>query len=116
MQFVTPIPLPIRKTAARKIIEIANVAEAAQDGRMYIERVNGAFRCRRSKKSHHQCRPAKVHRPGSLNSPARQRHACCPGYGRDCSSSSSLLPLSLPPVRNASTSNWRVSPKGNASA
>ena len=29
--------------AARKLIEIANAVEAVQDGRVYIERVNGPF-------------------------------------------------------------------------
>jgi hypothetical protein len=29
--------------AARKLIEIANTVEAVQDGRIYIERVNGPF-------------------------------------------------------------------------
>ena len=29
--------------AARKLIEIANAVEAVQDGRIYIERVNGPF-------------------------------------------------------------------------
>jgi hypothetical protein len=29
--------------AARKIVEIANVTEAVQDGRIFIELVNGAF-------------------------------------------------------------------------
>jgi hypothetical protein len=29
--------------AARKLVEIANAVEAVQDGRIYIERVNGPF-------------------------------------------------------------------------
>jgi hypothetical protein len=29
--------------AVRKLVEIANAVEAVQDGRIYIERVNGAF-------------------------------------------------------------------------
>ena len=29
--------------AARKIIEIANAAEAVQDGRIHIEKINGPF-------------------------------------------------------------------------
>ena len=29
--------------AARKLVDIANATEAVQDGRIYIERVNGAF-------------------------------------------------------------------------
>ena len=31
------------KTAARKLIEIASGVEAAQDGRIHIEKVNGPF-------------------------------------------------------------------------
>jgi hypothetical protein len=34
-------PLADRDAAARKIVEIANDVEAVQDGRIYIERVNG---------------------------------------------------------------------------
>jgi hypothetical protein len=30
-------------TAARKLVEIANAAEAVQDGRIFIELINGAF-------------------------------------------------------------------------
>jgi hypothetical protein len=29
--------------AARKLVDIANAVEAVQDGRIYIERINGAF-------------------------------------------------------------------------
>jgi hypothetical protein len=29
--------------AARKLLQIANAVEAVQDGRIYIERVNGPF-------------------------------------------------------------------------
>ncbi|MDP3078471.1 hypothetical protein [Bradyrhizobium sp.] len=29
--------------AARKLLEIANTSEAAQDGRIYIEKINGTF-------------------------------------------------------------------------
>jgi hypothetical protein len=33
----------IRKKAARKLIEIANSVDAVQDGRIYIEKINGPF-------------------------------------------------------------------------
>ena len=43
MKFVTDRPFADPEAAARKLIEIANAAEAVQDGRIYIERVNGPF-------------------------------------------------------------------------
>ena len=36
-------PSHLADPAARKLIEIANAVEAVQDGRIYIERVNGPF-------------------------------------------------------------------------
>jgi hypothetical protein len=43
MKFVEPSPFADPEKAARKLVEIANAAEAVQDGRIYIELVNGAF-------------------------------------------------------------------------
>jgi len=43
MKFVEHHPLADPDAAARKLIEIANGVEAAQDGRIYIERVNEPF-------------------------------------------------------------------------
>jgi hypothetical protein len=43
MKFVEPSIFADLGVAARKLVEIANVVEAVQDGRIYIERVNGAF-------------------------------------------------------------------------
>jgi hypothetical protein len=43
MKFVTERPLTDPDAAARKLVEIANAAEAVQDGRVYIERINGPF-------------------------------------------------------------------------
>jgi hypothetical protein len=43
MKFVEPSHLTDPDVAARKLVEIANATEAVQDGRIYIERVNGAF-------------------------------------------------------------------------
>jgi hypothetical protein len=43
MKFVTPSQFADPDTAARKLAEIANATEAVQDGRIYIELVNGAF-------------------------------------------------------------------------
>jgi hypothetical protein len=36
-------PVLVRSRAARKIIEIANSVEVVQDGRIYIELINGSF-------------------------------------------------------------------------
>ena len=43
MKFVEPSIFADLDVAARKLVEIANAVEAAQDGRIYIERVNGPF-------------------------------------------------------------------------
>jgi hypothetical protein len=43
MKFVDVRPFADPDAAARKLVEIANATEAVQDGRIYIERVNGSF-------------------------------------------------------------------------
>jgi hypothetical protein len=43
VKFVAERPLADPDAAARKLIAIANAAEAVQDGRLYIELINGAF-------------------------------------------------------------------------
>ncbi len=43
MKFATASPYADPEKAARKLIEIANSVEAVQDGRIYIELVNGQF-------------------------------------------------------------------------
>jgi hypothetical protein len=43
MKLVEPSQFNDPDTAARKLIEIANVVERVQDGRIYIERVNAPF-------------------------------------------------------------------------
>jgi hypothetical protein len=43
MKFVTPSHFTDSDAAARKLMEIANAVEAVQDGRVYIELVNGPF-------------------------------------------------------------------------
>ena len=43
MKFVEPNHLTDHDAAARKLVEIANATEAVHDGRIYIDRVNGAF-------------------------------------------------------------------------
>jgi hypothetical protein len=43
MKFVEPSIFADPDVAARKLVEIANAIEAVQDGRIYIERVNGPF-------------------------------------------------------------------------
>lgn len=41
MKFAEPRPYANPEAAARKIIEIANSVEAVQDGRIFIELING---------------------------------------------------------------------------
>ena len=43
MKFVEPNPFTHPDATARKLLEIANATEPAQDGRIYIELVNAAF-------------------------------------------------------------------------
>jgi hypothetical protein len=43
VKFAEPRPFSDPEAAVRKLIEIADAAEAVQDGRIYIERVNGPF-------------------------------------------------------------------------
>jgi hypothetical protein len=43
MKFVEPSQFTDPNVAARKLVEIANGIEAVQDGRIFIELVNGAF-------------------------------------------------------------------------
>jgi len=43
MNFVDRRPFADPEVAARKIIEIAKGVEAAQDGRIHIEKINGPF-------------------------------------------------------------------------
>ena len=44
MKFVEPSRLTNPDATVRKLMEIANATEPAQDGRIYIELVNAAFR------------------------------------------------------------------------
>ena len=43
MKFASDRPYSDPEKAARKIVEIANTVEAVQDGRIYIELINGPF-------------------------------------------------------------------------
>jgi hypothetical protein len=43
MKFIDARPFSDPEAAARKLMEIANAAEAVQDGRIHIEKINGPF-------------------------------------------------------------------------
>jgi hypothetical protein len=43
MKYATNRPFAEPEKAARKLLEIANSAEAVQDGRIHIEKINGPF-------------------------------------------------------------------------
>jgi hypothetical protein len=43
MKFAADRPFASPEAAARKIVEIANTVEPVQDGRIYIEKINGPF-------------------------------------------------------------------------
>jgi hypothetical protein len=43
MKFVEPRPFADPQVAARKLLELANAFEPIQDGRIYIEKINGPF-------------------------------------------------------------------------
>jgi hypothetical protein len=43
MKYAEPRPFADPEKAARKLLEIANATEAVQDGRIFIETINGQF-------------------------------------------------------------------------
>ena len=43
MNLIEPRPYADPDVAARKIVELANAIETIQDGRIYIEEINGPF-------------------------------------------------------------------------
>jgi hypothetical protein len=43
MKYATDRPYADPEKAARRIVEIANTVEPAQDGRIYVELINGPF-------------------------------------------------------------------------
>jgi len=43
MKFVSNRPFADPDAAARKLVELANAFEPVQDGRIYIEKINGPF-------------------------------------------------------------------------
>ena len=43
MRYTEPRPYADPENAARRIVEIASIVEAVQDGRIYIELINGPF-------------------------------------------------------------------------
>jgi hypothetical protein len=43
MKYVSDRPFTDPDAAARKLMEIANAAEAVQDGRIHVEKINGPF-------------------------------------------------------------------------
>jgi hypothetical protein len=43
MKFAADRPFADPEAAARKLLEIANIVEAVQDGRIHIEKLNGPF-------------------------------------------------------------------------
>jgi len=43
MKFIEPRPYADPDAAARKLLELANAFEPVQDGRIYIEKINGPF-------------------------------------------------------------------------
>jgi hypothetical protein len=43
MKFIDPRPFADPEAAARKLIELAHAFEPVQDGRIYIEAINGPF-------------------------------------------------------------------------
>jgi hypothetical protein len=43
MKYAPDRPFADPEAAARKLIEIANAAEAVQNGRIHIEKINGPF-------------------------------------------------------------------------
>jgi hypothetical protein len=65
MKFVEPSRLTDPDAAARKLVEIANAIQPAQDGRIYIELVNAAFLKVGGTPDQYRAGIERVHRAGS---------------------------------------------------
>ena len=82
MKFVTGRPFADPEVAARKIVELANAFEPIQDGRIYIQKINGAVSVRaQGHASGIQGWPRLRDRQG-LAGAARERHLCPLRRGR----------------------------------
>ena len=75
MKFAADPPYSDPEKAARKLIEIANSVEAVQDGRIYIELVNGLFLFGLKATPRISCRPQCGNRT-RLAASARVRDLC----------------------------------------
>jgi hypothetical protein len=74
MKFATDRPYSDPEKAARKILEIANAAEAVQDGRIHIEKINAPFLYREgATPAEHKGWPGPGNRP-RLSGASRERH------------------------------------------
>jgi len=51
MKYAEPRPYADPEKAARRIVEIASTVEPAQDGRIYIELINGPRSCSRTREA-----------------------------------------------------------------
>jgi hypothetical protein len=70
MKFIEPNHFTDPEANARKLVEIANAVEAVQDGRIYIELVNGPFL---------SWRPVRISQPSSSKRlPTSFQTACGP--------------------------------------
>src|ERR1700692_1368963 len=76
MKYTADRPFADPEKAARKLLEIANATEAVQDGRIYIETINGQFLFKGGRDTGvGRSRASARHRPG-LALEARVGHVC----------------------------------------
>jgi hypothetical protein len=74
MKYVVPRPFADPAVAALKLLEIANAAEAVEDGRIHIEKLNGPFLFKGGgAPGRIRCRAGLCH-PARLAVEARERH------------------------------------------
>jgi hypothetical protein len=71
MKFVEPSQFTDPDVAARKLVEIANGIDAVQDGRIYIELINGAFLGRASESAGPKIDRCEGRRPAGFASSPR---------------------------------------------
>jgi hypothetical protein len=75
-EFVAPRPFADPEVAPRKLVELANAFEPIQDGRIYIEKINGPFLFRPQRHAGGVQGRARSCDCQGLASAARERHLC----------------------------------------
>jgi len=80
MRFIERRPFGDPDAAARKLIALAKAFEPVQDGRIYIEKINGPFLF--------ELKGTPAEYKAGLSAPSLPAGSCCTRAGRTCSSPS----------------------------